>query len=377
MVELYWSALARDVPFAKYHKNPIILAAAAELSKLKDFKGPKMKGKVTPQTIFRDHLPGALEGPYVSQFLLKNIPYLGTTIVQRYRTTVPGVDHLTKYQDWLSVQNGSLPPSPNVFDPKPRYFRNGRDLGQFVHVDITVESGLNAALLLLSYGNAAMDPNNPYLHSKTQVGFATFGPPHILDFVSRAARPALEATWFQKWLVHRRLRPEEFGGRIHNTLIGARDYPIHPQVLNSKALTKIYKKYGTYLLPQAYAEGSPTHPAYPSGHASFIGAMVTMLKAFFNESFIIPDPVVSSPDGKSLLPYQGPPLSVGGELNKLASNIALGRNFAGIHFRTSDINGLVLGEKIAIGILRDYRKTYNQYFHGFSLTKFDGTKIRI
>ncbi|MFP3471873.1 hypothetical protein R0J90_17655, partial [Micrococcus sp. SIMBA_144] len=87
-----------------------------------------------------------------------------------------------------------------------------------------------------------------------------------------------EAAWFQKWLVHRRLRPEQFGGRIHNELIGAADYPIHPDVLNSKAVTRIFEKYATYLLPQAYEEGCPTHPSYPAGHGTFIGAMVTMLK---------------------------------------------------------------------------------------------------
>ncbi|MFV8830096.1 hypothetical protein [Alkalihalobacterium sp. APHAB7] len=157
---------------------------------------------------------------------------------------------------------------------------------------------------MLKYGPEVIDPNIPYLDSDTQVGFATFGAPHAVDFVSRAARPALLAAWFQKWLVHRRLRPEAFGGRIHNKLTGAADYPIHPEVLNSEALALIFEKYGTYLLPQAYPEGSPTHPSYPAGHSSFIGATVTMLKAFFNESFVIPDPVVASSDGLSLTPYE-------------------------------------------------------------------------
>jgi len=101
-----------------------------------------------------------------------------------------------------------------------------------------------------------------------------------------------------------------------------------------------------------------------------------MLKAFFSESFIIPKPVVASPDGLSLLPYSGPPLTVGGELNKLAANIALGRDAAGVHYR-SDMLGILLGEKTAIGILQDYRNTYNEDFIGFSFTKFDGTTITI
>lgn len=34
----------------------------------------------------------------------------------------------------------------------------------------------------------------------------------------------------------------------------------------------------TFLLPMASAQGSPTHPAYPSGHAINVGAYITALK---------------------------------------------------------------------------------------------------
>src|SRR5205085_6648675 len=134
------------------------------------------------------------------------------------------------------------------------------------------------------------------------------------------------AAWYQKWSVHRRLRPEEFGGAVHNKRTGAANYPVHTDVLNSQALTSVYSRFGTYLLPQAYPEGCPTHPAYPAGHAVVAGACVTMLKAFFDESFIIPNAVEASPDGLSLNAYSGASLTVGGELNKLAANIAIGRN---------------------------------------------------
>ena len=127
----------------------------------------------------------------------------------------------------------------------------------------------------------------------------------------------------------------------------------------------------------AFPEGSPTHPAYPSGHATVAGACVTVLKAFFDESFVIPNPVVSSADGLSLVPYVGPDLTVGGELNKLASNITLGRNFAGTHYRSDAVEGLKLGEAIAIRFLTEENLTLNENFDGFSLTKFDGTTITV
>ena len=102
-----------------------------------------------------------------------------------------------------------------------------------------------------------------------------------------------------------------------------------------------------------------------------------MLKAFFDESAVIQNPVVPSADGQTLLPYQGPPLTVGGELNKIASNVATGRNVAGVHWRSDGVESLKLGEAVAISILRDLKDCYNETFNGFSLTKFDGTRITV
>lgn len=190
------------------------------------------------------------------------------------------------------------------------------------------------------------------------------------------ANRAIKAAWYQKWLVHRRLRPEELGGRIHNHMTGRADYPIHESILNSPVLDLIFNRYGTYLLPQAYPEGCPAHPAYPAGHATFVGACCTVLKAFFDESFAVPDPVMASDDGLSLLPYTGRPLTVGGELDKLAANIAMGRDFAGIHCR-ANATGLHLGEAVAIGVLTEMRLSYNESFRGFTLTTFDGREITV
>ncbi|AGL02169.1 vanadium-dependent haloperoxidase [Desulfoscipio gibsoniae] len=377
MAELYWQALTRDVPFADYDTDPLTIAAASDLSDFSDFRGSKVNGMVTTGTLFRGNTPSDLVGPYISQFLWQDIPFGAKTIVQRYRTTAAGDDHLTSYQDWLSIQNGFAPATSNVFDPTPRYIRSGRDLGEYVHLDFSYQGVLGACLILLGFGQRALDLPNPYLRSLTQVGFATFGSPHILDLVARAARAATEAAWFQKWLVHRRLRPEEFGGRVQNLLTGAASYSINQELLDSQAVGEVFSRFDTYLLPQAYPEGCPAHPAYPAGHACIAGAGVTMLKAFFNESFVVPNPVAASSDGLSLVPFQGPPLTVGGELNKLAANISFGRDYAGIHWRSDGIEGLKLGEAVAIGILQDYRNTYNEDFRGFTLTKFDGTSIII
>jgi len=376
MVEDYWAALTRDVPFSQYATDPLINQAAADLSKLSDYRGPKVNGKVTPDVIFRGSTPGDLSGPYISQFLLKTIPVGAASLPQLYRTSVSADDYLTAYVDWLKAQRGGASGS-NIFDSTPRYMRNNRDLSLYLLVDFMGEANIFAGLLLASYGNPALAASNPYLHSSTQAGGITFGSQQQLDLVARGPNEALRATYFQKWLVHRRLRPEAFGGRVHNHVTGAAKYPIHSDLLNSGALQAVNSARGSYLLPMAYPVGSPTHPSYPAAHAAIVGAGITMLKALFNESFVIPNPVTASDDGLSLVPYNGPALTVGGELNKLASNISLGRDAAGVHYRSDGVEGIKLGEAVALSILRDTATLYHEQFPGFSLTRYDGTSVTI
>lgn len=83
--------------------------------------------------------------------------------------------------------------------------------------------------------------------------------------------------------------------------------------------------------------------------------------------------MVASDDGQSLVPYMGSDagqITVGGELNKLANNVAMGRDMAGVHWRSDAEQALRLGEKVTISILRDQRHTYNEPFSGFTFTKF-------
>jgi hypothetical protein len=376
MVEDYWQALTRDVPFSQYGSDATIGQAVADLNKLSDYRGPKVNGQVTPDVIFRGPTPGDLIGPYMSQFLLKPVPMGAATMPQLDRTAVAGDDYWTSYADWLTGQRGRATGS-NKFDSTPRFIRNNRDLALYLLVDFSGQANVMAALILNSFGTAALSPSNPYLHSATQAGTVTFGGTGLVDLVSRAPIPAYRAAWWQKWLVHRRVRPEAFGGRIHNHVTGAAQYPIHSDVLNSAALKAVFSARGSYLLPQAYPAGSPLHPSYPAAHAVAAGAGITVLKALFNESFVIPSPVTPSDDGLSLVPFTGGPLTVGGELNKLASNIALGRDAAGVHYRSDGVEGIKLGEAIAISILRDTATLYNEVFPGFSFTKYDGTPVTI
>lgn len=376
MVEVYWRAMTRDIPFIDYTGDASIAAAVTGMNALSDYRGPKDAGVVTVGNLFRGTTPGDMTGPYISQFLYQNIPFGPTTIQQHYRTTAVGDDHMTSYNHWLAVQNGLGPQTSATIEPVLRYIASGRDLAEYVHYDFSYQAFQCAALILLGYGGGALDDANPYKTIGNQGAFVTFGGPMILDLVARAAVEALKAAWYQKWLVHRRLRPEAYAGLVHHVVEGNASYPIHPDALNSSVLPLIQSNYSSSLLPMAFPEGCPTHTAYPAGHATIAGACVTILKAFFKESFAMPTPVQADATGSNLTPYAGA-LTVGGELNKLASNISYGRDTGGVHWRTDGSEGLKLGEELAIRLLRDHKVLNNETFAGFSLTKFDGATITV
>ncbi len=389
MVEDYWMALARGAHFSDYGTSPIAQRAAAELSSLRGFTGPRdPAGNITAQTLFRGPTPGDVTGPYLSQFLLLPARFGSELIDSRQQTVVPGIDYMTEFGEWLSVQNG-FQRGPNQFDSTPRYIRNGRDLTAFVHVDALFQAYLLAGLVL-SQLKAPSNPGNPYRSSQTQTGFGTFGAPFMLTILVEGCTRALKAVWYQKWFVHRRLRPEVFAARVHNVKTRRADYPIHPDVLDSQAADEIARSTGSYLLPMAFPEGSPLHPSYGAGHATVAGCCVTMLKAMFDGSVKIADllrasseylaPVVSSRDGLSLVPYEGDDIesmTVEGELNKVAANIGLGRDHAGVHWRSDGVQSFSLGEAIAISVRRDQRHCYNERFSGMTFARFDGTTITV
>jgi hypothetical protein len=235
------------------------------------------------------------------------------------------------------------------------------------------------AFLVMSSLNLPLDANNPYRTSQTQIGFGTFGGPHIATVLCEAATRALHATWYQKWFAHRRLRPEAFAGAIEAKLRHGANFEIHQSILDdvntSGKLGDFFA--GDALLPLAFPEGSPTHPSYTAGHATVAGACVTILKAFFDESAIIPNPKMPADDGFSLQAYTGPSLTVGGELNKIATNVGIARNIAGVHWRSDLTQSHLLGERIAIQLLKEHNTTFNEIFKGMNLTKFDGTTIQV
>jgi hypothetical protein len=418
LVELYWEALARDISFINWGSDPTIAAAISDLNaRFKFYAGlpqyeivppgrparPEPRGfptqpmtplgqipgpgnNITLKTLFRGFTKGDQIGPFLSQFLIKDTPYGPQTIPAKIQPAV-AQDYMMDPASWLFIQRGCMP-GPVQILPTPRYITNGRDISRYIEFCLPTQPYINAMADLLQMPDAqrndgggygiAFDPNNPYNHSCTQEGFVTFGPTHILALINKVGFAAHSHTWHEKWFVHRRLRPEEYGGWVNFTFRNERSYPINSVLGTSTVIPKIAAKTGGYyFLPQAFPEGSPVHPSYTAGHATLAGACVTVLKAFFNDLAPIPNPRQPNAAGTALVNYtesDANQLTVGGELNKLAANIGYGRDFAGVHWRSDNTASLLRGEDVAISFLEDWGFTYNENFAGFEFTDFRGVR---
>ncbi|HEX3091093.1 MAG TPA: vanadium-dependent haloperoxidase [Candidatus Angelobacter sp.] len=393
-VEHYWAAILRDINFTDYPSNPTAIAAANELTNLTYIKGTgnnEYPFPVTPQNLFRGQIvanDGNVQGPYISQFLLQPTSFGAQPINQLYKVFQPAQSFMTSVAEFKNVQNGFPPSGVLSFDPTLRHIRNGRDLASYTHVDVLHEAYFIAFLVLAGI-KTPLNPGNPYNGSRTEHGFGTLDGADCAATLPEMATRALKAAWFHKWIVNLRQRPEEYGALVHARKTNRVPMPkaaldVHADVLNSQAVAQTFSQFGTYLLPQAFPEGAPTHPCYPTGHGTVAGACITALKFFFDGSQKIRPLLLAagsevmqpSSDGLSLVPYTGADrdtLTINGELSKLAFNISFGHGIhAGIHFRSSTQSSILLGEQVGISVLTDRAEGYNEPFN-ISITKFDGT----
>ncbi len=427
MAELQWMAILRDEPFVNFGTNAQVGQAVSDLTTqftsalAANEPGGLRLGTDLPkssanmldlrrETLFRCGLVGEDVGPIVSQFFLHDIAYGAQFIVQKVRPYAKGRDFLTDHGSWLRAQNAGLDEwahgyggdndfvsEPTLEDPSgPRRISNMRDICRFVNKDALHQAYFNAAILCLNW-KIPFDPGNPYVTSpisggySRQANFGTFGGPDLLTRVSEVAGRALACVWRQKWEVHRRLRPEVYGGLMQMQKVGLkegsthikRDYGLPDLAFNSAAAQYLYTHHAkNYYLPMAFTAGSPPHPSYGAGHATVAGACVTVLKAWLDEKTplksyldkhtqhspfkgapVNEDPVVISvaDAAGSLKKYAGADtdqMTVEGELNKIACNVAMGRSMGGVHWRSDNTRSLRLGEQIAAELLRSESMDY-------------------
>ena len=145
----------------------------------------------------------------------------------------------------------------------------------------------------------------------------------------------------------------------------------------------------TYATPAYRFVATPrdlaTYVHYGAGHATVAGACVTILKAWFDcgqplaDGAGAPIAFVAKADGSALDDVSAglaAPLTIEGELNKRAGNIAIGRNWGGVHYYSDYIESLRLGEQIAVGLLQEQKLTYKENF-SMTVPLFDGTSMRV
>ena len=363
---------------------------------------------LSPQTVFRGLAPGNSVGPYLSQLLLVGSPsatnepfdgmieYGAQTIDQRVRQVGP-TDFMTSWDEWFDVAN-ALSPSTRAPDTgNRRFITTGRDLANYVHNDALYQAYFNACLVMLSNG-ISLDPSLPYQQDDAvdhQQGFVLYAVQHVLSLLGEVCDRALKTVLFQKFNVHRRLRPEALAARIEkSSLLDISEITHMAGELNDTGIAEEIRRItgaasGTesMLLPMAFPEGSPMHPSYGAGHAAVAGACVTILKTLFDHTrpFDLAGDAapafVPTRDGARLATVEvydelGNPsaMTVEGELNKLAANISIGRNWAGVHYFSDYWESLLLGEQVAIQLLREHMLTVPES-PKLRVPRFDGTRL--
>ncbi|MEM9551598.1 MAG: vanadium-dependent haloperoxidase [Pseudomonadota bacterium] len=352
-------------------------------------------------------------------------------INQRVPVATEGEDFMKTWTEWLRVQDGynvNGCGAGQTLDCNRRFICTPRDLATYVHFDALYQAYLNATLILLKMGTP-FDPSFAKLSGmrnmykpgdtdgigQTAGGFALWGGPHILTLVTEVATRALKAVRYQKFNNHLRLRPEALAGRLARaqeledcfpSLCGCltdmcADLTDTLSAIDAHNCEDTDLPNGNFLLPMAFQEGSPMHPTYGAGHATVAGACTTIVKAFFDTGTVlgtnadaddcnhgkvgfyrkISDPVYFEPDKECdvLQPKkpEGCPLTLEGELNKLAANISIGRNMAGVHYFSDYYDSLRMGEEIAIGLLEEQAICYPTDDFVLHVPTYDGGSVRI
>lgn len=378
LAEVYWMEQFRDVTLGHFDDETALFGAYEEDAKM--IRGDPYN--LDPEWIdienpFRGVSEGAHTGPYLTQFLLQEAELGNVPIDPRvrpfsegsdqYRTNDVGQRNDMIVGEGTSAKNynhsGAEPGDGKVFPDRElaeeRWITTGRDLASYVRVDPAYVPYVIPTLQLFDWG-ADFDSGLPYIDDDTALSYINYGGVGLLDLLARVTRNALNAAWYQKWLVHRRVRPLTASTTISrgdpDDVMS--DLVFESNVYDETEVETAYYNNTVHYLSVAYTEGAPAHPAYPSGHSTIAGACSTVLKTFFEDSNLLDLPHFETlyvPDGdggrQELDESDTETLTVHGEIEKLAENLGMGRIWAGVHYPTDHIYGVKLGEQVAIATL--------------------------
>jgi hypothetical protein len=397
MVDVYAMEQLRDVPFVEWKNEPgpgdgdttattdrfddVYGPLATDLDTIADEEEIEEDWWYGKDRLFVEADVGAGDwwGPYISQFLLHDVDLWSLPNRQRY-LRYQEIDYNKSRDRWLEVLEGVAPTDDEgnlisaELNPHPPsggrgYIETPRHLATIVNAEPPYQEYLIAALYLLGRDWVDYDDGLAYVTREEGpvFNYTDNGPVGLLDLIARAGREALLAAFYQKYYCHFRCRPETYAGRIHAQTFAddsSADFEIDDLVTDAEILERQRQLRAggdgdPGLLSTVYIEGSPVHPAYPSGHSVIAGACGTILKAWFENAdwsdeadYYLPvdrgegnhPPTMDVPDG-----HHG----IHQEIDKLMSNIGLARMFAGVHYYSDHYEGVKLGEQVAVGLLAD------------------------
>jgi len=416
MVETWAMAVLRDMPFSKWAMAASLTPFMNFLNTLEhDAPTDANTGRITLGTVFRGTGVDELLGSYVSQYLLLPFDYGGLRVEQKYRVEKDAALSVTD-AGWLAIQRGEVVHDKftnRAKQDEAQYTASMRGLGSKVHNDFLYQFYYNA--VLMSFGCGVKPVGLEMAAGQTKItAWTDGGYPDVLAAVAHVARGAMQTAWFHKWNVQMRIRPEVLAQRF---VLCSRDATLCAAMGLTERFNSIpddvkglISEHNRQLLSESdlafdgsmdinlylalqYPEGSPTHPSWPGGHAVVAGACVTVIKAML--ATVDPDTLQRKPwphdkcpaqmadaDGSDLIADNSAErdgVTIVGELHKLASNVALGRNMAGVHFRTDTDEGILLGEAYALTYLQQILETValKALHNSFLLSKFDGSLVRI
>ena len=406
----------------------------------------------TPANLFRGQTKGDKLGCYISQFMLYRPRWnLNTSVLLTIPAFQPHMDNIHHYYtdkfynipmkgaadivhtnttrrteygltatEFLNIEDGqyanhTYPGSFKPFLTNKRHILTPRDLTTIVHADYPCELAMRAAEILLSY-RCPLNKHNPYrmnILSGETGPFVLFSGAELYNLIGEVTREALRLVWYYKY-TNFTARPEEIAGKIHYEANNILEHAEIQTMLNNVAFRNILNEHKTQnakqvpisssyhtLMPLVYPEGSPTHPSCPAGHAVAGAAACALMKAYFDEDYLVRNmfPVVcvkssdyySVASGVTTYDHDSATtavvnlatgdeniITVGNELDKLTSNIAMGRNMAGIHYRRDAETSFMLGEQLAINMLQrklNEWKTPKELYYQFTLR--DGRSVKV
>lgn len=335
LLELAALALLRDVPLSELNTHPVARRAAETLGNF-----PGMLWAPGPAGLFRYGMPDT--GRRLSTLLGLPVPigWGATSFQSRHRIGSYGATE----KAYNALQGGRV--SETQMLTAQQAVTTGRGLASLAHQDPPYLIPLFVALQLLAAG-APLSPRFPSM--PTEDPFVTGGGALAIQCALAAViEPAMRDCWALKFRFMRerpeRLWVEGVAGRLHPDF----------QRLGGWLIEAIGPR-----LPMIYAEGAPIHPDWPSGHATIAGAAGGILLATFA-------------DGP--LPALGID-SVHAEIRQMMWGMTIGRSWAGIHTRSSLIDGLALGMGHARRHLKDLRKRNPEPMGDYRFIGFDGSIV--